>query len=353
MNNKRKNRIYSNAHFMHAVTSHVGDIVQVLTQSGSLWEGVFKTFSAQFEIVLEVAHRVDQEGVVAVDSVVEKLIFKPQDVVSIRAKDSDLEYATHDVFQTDSVISSKYNVFAGNGRSIEERQLEPWDGEGDSGDTPSLNGDASLGELELDNIANGWDANDMFRKNEEIYGVHSTYDHSLAGEAEAKAEEIAAEIESAACYKARIELENGDEEERFAAVVRPQHEQPKYVIPNKRKGAQQQQTAKSMKGGGGNGSPGGKAPRDKDPRPTRHHLTPPAHPDRTSRPEDMRQCWQQELRGAGQRALPCSALPPPSAHAVVWWQDKRRSAWDSAASGLPTSSSPLVDQIKCVVAGKD
>ncbi|CAG9558954.1 unnamed protein product [Danaus chrysippus] len=315
MNNKRKNRqgpprsprgrvvaegVYNNAHFMHAATSHVGDIVQVLTQSGSLWEGVFKTFSAQFEVVLEVAHRVDQEGGIAVDSVVEKLIFKPQDVVSIRAKDSDLEYATHDVFQTDSAISNKFN---GNGRSVEERHLEPWHGEGDSGDAPAVNGDTRLDELELDHRANGWDANDMFRKNEEVYGVHSTYDHSLAGytlplqrkdtqdyrEAEAKAEEIAAEIESAASYKARMDLENGDEEERFAAVVRP--ETGKYVIPNKRKNLQSGKLVKPSNNGGNPsaGAGGAKPPafahpaKEKEHRPPRHHLTPPS--DR--RPEEQ------------------------------------------------------------------
>ncbi|CAK1541847.1 unnamed protein product [Leptosia nina] len=343
MNNKRKNRqgpprsprgrvvaegVYNNAHFMHAATSHVGDIVQVLTQSGSLWEGVFKTFSAQFEVVLEVAHRVDQDGVVAVDSVVEKLIFKPQDVVSIRAKDSDLEYATHDVFQTDSAISSKFN---GNGRPGEERQLEPWDGcEGEAGDSPSLNGDARLEDLDLDHRANGWDANDMFRKNEEVYGVHSTYDHSLAGytlqlqrkdtqdyrEAEAKAEEIAAEIEGTATYKARIELENGDEEERFAAVVRPQHEQPKYVIPNKRKNGQQQQTNKPAKSASGAGSPGGKGPRDKDPRPPRHHLTPPA-PATDRRVDDHMSGSNPSGSATGNKSYAAQAAghhPPPFPH---------------------------------------
>ncbi|KAK2102607.1 Ataxin 2-like [Saguinus oedipus] len=84
--------------------------------------------------------------------------------------------------------------------------------------------------------SNGWDPNDMFRYNEENYGVVSTYDSSLSSytvplerdnseeflKREARANQLAEEIESSAQYKARVALENDDrsEEEKYTAVQR-------------------------------------------------------------------------------------------------------------------------------------
>ncbi|XP_050501547.1 ataxin-2 homolog isoform X1 [Diabrotica virgifera virgifera] len=259
MNNKRKNRggpvrtqrpsrsvvsdgVYNNAHFMHASTGQIGNVVRITTASGVVWEGVFKTFSSRFDVVLEVAAKVENpdspNSQINVDTYVDKLIFKACDILTMVAQDVDLEYPIRDTFQTDTAISARLN----GSTKLEERELEPWDSSG-------MNGTDI--QLELDQ-ANGWDANDMFRKNEQDYGVQSTFDQSLRGytvplqtsdsadykEAEAKANMIANEIENQPQHKARLELENGDEEAAFASVVRPNQDSStngKYIPPAKRK----------------------------------------------------------------------------------------------------------------------
>ncbi|XP_054722608.1 ataxin-2-like protein [Uloborus diversus] len=125
-----------------------------------------------------------------------------------------------------------------------EKELEPWEG-------PSSDSENSIGLIsdETDG-ANGWDANDMFRTNAEKYGVKSSYDNSLQEYTvpltkkdteeyklqEAKAMKIAHEIEANVSYQTRLQLENGDEEDRFSAVVRPDDSSSsKYVLPPKRR----------------------------------------------------------------------------------------------------------------------
>ncbi|XP_063695531.1 ataxin-2 homolog isoform X2 [Culicoides brevitarsis] len=224
--------VYNNHPYMHAATSQVGNIVYVRTQSGAIYEGIFRTFSPNFSVVLEVAHKVDtsngDEPQIALETVCNTFVFKPDDIVSIHAKNVDLDYATRDTFATDTAIS-KLN---GNSRS-EDRELEPWD---PSGSDCLTNGDYDLS-LQLEDDSHGWDANEMFQKNESIYGVQSTFDPQLAGytvgikkntedyrEIELAAAKIASEIENNPVYLERVDLENNDElddeEAKFSAVIR-------------------------------------------------------------------------------------------------------------------------------------
>uniref|UniRef100_A0A182VY05 LsmAD domain-containing protein n=1 Tax=Anopheles minimus TaxID=112268 RepID=A0A182VY05_9DIPT len=253
---------------MHAATSHVGNIVQIQTPAGHIYEGVFRTFSSQFQIVLEMAYRVeigpDQKPKIIVESFVDRLIFKPNDIVTLAAKDVDPEDATRDTFKTDTAISRC------NGTNwLEDRVLEPWDESGD------VNGESLEHSLELDSNAEGWDVNDMFLKNEQVYGVQSTFDQSLSGYTvqiqkkdseefkvqEQEAEKIANEIENNPVYKERIDIENGDEEAAFAAVVRPNSNVSPQPAATTQQGANDKNSnsvsSNSSGGGGGGGGAGG------------------------------------------------------------------------------------------------
>lgn len=75
----------------------------------------------------------------------------------------------------------------------------------------------------------------MFKKNEEKYGVVSSFKQDLSGyttqvdkndtefkRLEEQANQIAQEIERGNTSWERTQVENGDEEEAYSAVVRPQ-----------------------------------------------------------------------------------------------------------------------------------
>uniref|UniRef100_A0A672T240 Ataxin-2-like n=1 Tax=Sinocyclocheilus grahami TaxID=75366 RepID=A0A672T240_SINGR len=239
---------------VHVLTSVVGTKCELKVKNGLIYEGVFKTYGPECDIVLDAAHRKSVEPNVGPrrEDIVESIIFKSSDVMVIHFKDVDLNYAkkgetfvkemfVHYNF-TDSAVSARLNG------EHKEKDLEPWDGgeQHTSGSMESLDTD----------LSNGWDPDEMFKYNEETYGVKSTYDSSLSSytvplerdnseeflKREARASQLAEEIEASATYKARVALENDDrsEEEKYTAVVRGERElhslnrENKYIPPSQR-----------------------------------------------------------------------------------------------------------------------
>ncbi|XP_041057993.1 ataxin-2 isoform X5 [Carcharodon carcharias] len=245
--------IYANMRMVHILTSVVGAKCELKVKNGGIYEGVFKTYSPKCDLVLDAAHRKNTESSSRElgpkrEDIVESIIFKSADVVMLHFKDVDLSYARRvpsetDAF-TDAAIGSRLNG------EHKDKDLEPWDGgDGTNEDLEALESD----------VSNGWDPNDMFRFNEETYGVRSTYDSSLSSytvplerdnseeflRREARAAQLAEEIESSAQYKARVALENDErtEEEKYTAVQRSPNEREshgvsprenKYIPPGQR-----------------------------------------------------------------------------------------------------------------------
>ncbi|XP_058493290.1 ataxin-2 isoform X14 [Solea solea] len=250
------NGVYANMRMVHVLTSVVGTKCELKVKNGAVFEGVFKTYGPECDLVLDAAHRKSPELGIGPrkEDIVESIIFKASDVVVVTFKDVDLSFAKKvstdtDNF-TDTAVSGKING------EHKEKDLEPWDG----GETHNSD---SLESLDTDVMlplcfhqSNGWDPNDMFKYNEEKYGVLSTYDSSLSTytvplerdnseeflKREARAAQLADEIEASAAYKARVALENDErsEEEKYTAVVREREthtlnsRENKYIPPGQR-----------------------------------------------------------------------------------------------------------------------
>ncbi|KAJ8263487.1 hypothetical protein COCON_G00159440 [Conger conger] len=269
------NGVYANMRMVHVLTSVVGTKCELKVKNGVVYEGVFKTYGPECDLVLDAAHRKSSDPSLGPrrEDIVESIIFKASDVVVVQFKDVDLNYARKVSSETDNFTDSAVSVGARVNGEHKEKDLEPWDaGEPHVSD--------SLESLDTD-VSNGWDPNDMFKFNEENYGVKSTYDSSLASytvplerdnseeflKREARAAQLAEEIESSATYRARVALENDDrsEEEKFTAVVRGEREphalnssrEHKYVPPGQRSregvswGAGRQNSPRLAQGGSG------------------------------------------------------------------------------------------------------
>ncbi|XP_055055952.2 ataxin-2 isoform X2 [Misgurnus anguillicaudatus] len=242
------NGVYANMRLVHVLTSVVGTKCELKVKNGLIYDGVFKAFNQECDIALDAAHRKSLEPSVGPrrEDIIDSITFKSSDVVLVHFKDVDLNYAKKvssdaDNF-TDTAVSARVNG------EHKEKDLEPWDGgeQHISGSMESLDTDMS----------NGWDPDEMFKYNEETYGVKSTYDSSLSSytvplerdnseeflKREARAAQLAEEIEASAPHKARVALENDDrsEEDKYTAVVRGERElhslnrENKYIPPVQR-----------------------------------------------------------------------------------------------------------------------
>ncbi|CAL8129719.1 unnamed protein product [Orchesella dallaii] len=213
-------------YFKYNMTILVGSSAEVRTRDGEVYEGIYVAFSSAMEILLEAAHLVtDNKDDDSIEKHFDVLVIPSEKVISMKCVNADLTYPTRE-FATDTAIST------GRGGGMGSKELTPWECSEDTAEELSLD----AGPAATVGAKNGWEAKDMFKKNEEKYGVVSTFNHDLSGyttkvdkndtefkRLEEQANQIASEIERGTASWDRTQVENGDEEDQFSAVVRPRN----------------------------------------------------------------------------------------------------------------------------------
>lgn len=226
--------IFSNKYMVYSVTSNLGETARVQVVSGDIYEGILKAVSSKFECSLGEVHLVqqkksnglvieDEQTLPSRDGLISNLLIALKDIVSVKiTKTEEPEIATSVDSFTDAGIANAAQKET-NGQ-MNERELERW-----VPDDPDIGGGLE------DNVkVNGWSPDEMFKTNQEKFGVTSTYSEDLlqyttplpkdsTREMELKAEQTAREIEQSHGHLHRQEVDSGKtEEELHAAVVRPQ-----------------------------------------------------------------------------------------------------------------------------------
>ncbi|CAG7636499.1 unnamed protein product [Allacma fusca] len=208
--------------FVYNLGILIGCVAEIETRGGEKFEGVLSAFTNQaLKIMIEAAHEPNGEDESSITKHYDLLIVPADKVSVIKFRNAELTYATRD-FQTDAVIGATRQV------NVRDKELTPWEGADEVGET-----------LELDSTntqQNGWEAEEMFKENEEKYGVISSFSKDLSGyttqldktdadsfkKHEEAAAQIAQEIEGNSASWERTTVENGDDEEdKFSAVRRP------------------------------------------------------------------------------------------------------------------------------------
>eukprot|EP00794_Sanderia_malayensis_P014102 gene14102-15575_t len=216
---------FSNPHVAASVVSLVGSHVLIHTSDNQVYDGILNTVSPSFVVCLTHAHfkRQEQSNAPNRTEILPEISFNLGDIICIKCKNVDLDFARKDSFQIDSMISSS------NGPNVAERKLMPWKPDKDAVHVGSLS--------DMQDIGNGVDYDELKRANEEKFNFTSTFNEATMSkymdaietddkekylQRERDAMRVVKQLEMEDAHQQHDVLDSGmTEEEQFSSVKRP------------------------------------------------------------------------------------------------------------------------------------